>query len=98
MSKGKLSEGLAFSFTPFQFAFDGLADQVGAFFALQQNRIDSVERAFRQARRHLLMVDLFSTHGRNIADITYCYNSQYNRYHLFTIVRYLISSKTSERR
>jgi hypothetical protein len=85
------------TFPPFQFPFYGLPYQVGALFSVLKNGVYALKSALRQSCRHLLVVDLFSAHSQNIADITYCYKSQNNRYHLFTHLRYLISSKTSER-
>lgn len=83
--------------TPLQFPFDSLTDEVGTLFAIVQNGVDPGQRPLRESGGHLFVVDLFASHGRRIDDITKCYKPYFSRYLLLTAMRYLISSKTSER-
>lgn len=88
---------LSLFFPPLNLALNGLSDEVGSLLAVLQNGVDAVKRAFREARRGLLVVDLFPAHSRNIDDITNCYKGYFTRYLLLQSSRYLISSKTSKR-
>jgi hypothetical protein len=74
-----------------------LSDEVGTLFALVQNGVDALKRAFGKARRHLLVVDLLPAHGQRIDDITYCYKTQNSRYLLLRSSEYMISSNNWKR-
>jgi hypothetical protein len=84
-------------FPALQFPLDRLANEVRALFALVQNGVDAVKRSLGEARRHLLMVDLFSAHALRIDDITNCYKPYFTRYHLFTSPLLMISSIHQQR-
>jgi hypothetical protein len=57
--------------TTFQFPLHRLPNELGAIFAVLKNGVDAVKRALREARRGLLMVDLFPAHAGKINDIWY---------------------------
>jgi hypothetical protein len=61
---------------PLQFPFHSLPDEVGSLFPLVQDGIHAGQRSLGESGRHLLVVDLFSSHLLispidGIEDITY---------------------------
>lgn len=85
------------TFPSFQFPLYRFADELCPPFLVLKDGIDAVKRSFWEARRGLLVVDLFPAHHRNIDDITNCYKGRFRRYLLLLSRRLLISSKTSKR-
>lgn len=80
------------AFPTLQFPLYRLSDEVGSLFAILKNGVHALQSALGEAGRHLLMVDLFASHGCRIDDITNCYKPYFCRYHLLRSSRYLISS------
>jgi hypothetical protein len=54
-----------------QLSFHGLPDQVGPLLAFDQGGVDPIKGTGRKPGRRLFVVDLLSSHGPKINDITY---------------------------
>jgi hypothetical protein len=61
---------------PLQLPLDGLPNEVGSLLALRQGGVDALKRPLGEAGRHLLVVDLFSSHAHKINDINYVDKSE----------------------
>ena len=49
---------------PLQLPLYRFTDEVGATLAILQNRVHSIQRSFRESRRNLFVIDLFSSHAK----------------------------------
>lgn len=69
-----------------------LADELCPVLVVLKNGVDSLKRTLRESCGRLFVVDLFSTHARNIDDITNCYKPLFCRYHLLRSYGLMIPS------